>query len=150
MKNSKPFSSEEFKEIYSKVPRLCVDLVIKIPEGIVLSLRSIPPYKGSWHFPGGTVLFREKVKDAIQRVAMEEIGISVKIHKFLGYIEFFDEEKERGFGYSVSMAFLCHLAGTDIRPNSDASEIKTFKELPDNMVDEQRVFLESVWREIME
>lgn len=148
MKNNRPFSPEEFKEIYSKVPRLCVDLIIKASEGIALSLRSVPPYKGSWHFPGGTVLYRERITDTIKRVAFEELGVSVKVQKLLGYIEYPSEEKERGFGYTVSMAFLCHFAGTNMRPNSEASEIKTFKELPDNMIGEQRVFLESVWQEI--
>jgi len=87
MKNKRPFSTEEFKKIYSKTPRLCVDLIINTPKGIVLSLRSIEPYKGEWHFPGGTVFYKEKIVDAIDRVALEEVGITVRVEKLLGYIE---------------------------------------------------------------
>ena len=48
------------------------------------------------------------------------------------------------------MVFLCSLDKdkTDMKPNEEASEVSFFKELPDNIIDEQRVFLESVWREI--
>lgn len=143
MKNKKPFSPKEFKEIYSKVPRLCVDLIIKIPgKGIVLSLRSINPYKGKWHFPGGTVLYREKIVDAVKRVAREEAGISVKINKLLGYIEYPSEIKNgRDFGYTISMVFLCSSTETNLRPNAEASDIRIFKELPPGLIDEQREFL---------
>lgn len=149
MKNKRPFSSEEFKDIYSKVPRLCVELIIKTSEGIVLALRSLPTWKGKWHMPGGTVFYQEKVTDTLQRVALEEANTPVNVVGLLGYIDYGAmEEKERGFGWSISLVFLCHPAGTDMRPNSEASEIKVFKELPDNMIDEQRVFLESVWNKI--
>lgn len=142
----KPFSPEEFKEIYSRVPRLCVDLIIKISgKGIVLSLRSINPYKGKWHFPGGTIFNREKIVDAIKRVAKEEAGISVKINKLLGYIEYPNEIKNgRDFGYTISVVFLCSSAETNLKPNEEASDIKIFKELPRNLIKEQSGFLKKV------
>lgn len=143
MTNRRPFSPKEFKKIYSKATRLCVDLVIKTPEGVVLSLRSIFPYKGKWHLPGGTVLYKERITDAIKRVALEELSISVKAQKLLGYIEYPNEEKEGGFGYTISIAFLCFSDGKDMKSNKDASEVKVFSKLPDNLIEEQRVFLES-------
>lgn len=36
----------------------------------------------------------------------------------------------------------------EMEPNEEALEIKIFKELPDNIIDEQRIFLESVWNKI--
>lgn len=154
MTTQKPFSPEEFKEIYSKATRLCIEVVIKTPEGVVLSLRNLPSWKGLWHLPGSTVFYKEKVIDTVKRVALEELGVSVSVGKLLGYIEYISEEKERGFGYTVSMAFLCFLDKTDTKDmlffklNNEASNVKIFKELPDNMINEQRVFLESVWQEI--
>lgn len=149
MEKKKPFSQEEFRAIYSKVPRLCVEVIIKTPEGIVLTLRSLPTWKGKWHIPGGTVFYREKVTDALRRVALEELNASVSVVDFLGYIDYGEmEEKERGFGWTISLAFLCHLVGTEISPNDEASEIREFKELPDNMIDEQRDFLKSVWHKL--
>lgn len=51
--NSKPFTLEEYKEIFSKVPRLCVAVVIKTNEGIVMMLRKLPSWHNQWHLPGG-------------------------------------------------------------------------------------------------
>lgn len=144
----RPFSSEEFEEIYSKVPRLCVDLVVKTPEGVVLSLRNLPSWRGKWHLPGGTVLYGEKITDAIGRIAQEELGVSVEMKTLLGYIEFPSEETERGFGHTVSMAFLCSTDKVNFKPNEESSKIEVFKELPPDLIPEQHKFLESVWPEI--
>jgi|SRR3989344_1632250 len=145
----RPFSPEEFKEIYSKAPRLCVDIVLKTSEGVVLLLRNLPSWRGKWHLPGGTVLYGEKIADTIRRVAEEELGVSVSVQKLLGYIEFPSEEKERGFGHTVSMAFLCSTnKETALRHNEEALELKVFKELPPGLIEEQSVFLASVWHEL--
>ena len=139
MKNKRPFSTEEFKKIYSKTPRLCVDLIINTPKGIVLSLRSIEPYKGEWHFPGGTVFYKEKIVDAIDRVALEEVGITVRVEKLLGYIEYPSEDRKgRGFGYTVSMAFLCSAGSMDFIPSEESSEIRVFRNLPAKLIKEQK------------
>ena len=149
MTGKKPFSSQEFKAIYSKVPRLCVDLVIKTPKGVVLSLRKLPSWYGKWHLPGGTVLYKEKIAETIARVAEEELGIEVVVKKLLGYIEYPSEEKERGFGWGITMAFLCSSNMFKAKPNNDdASEIKIFEQLPKNLIEEQGDFLRSVWSEI--
>ena len=148
MNNKKPFSSKEFRAIYSKVHRLCVDLVIKTPKGLVLTLRDIEPQKGKWHLPGGTVHYREKLADAITRVARTELSSKVKIKEFLGYMEFPNEAKDRGFGSTVSLAFLCFSDGETLKPDEQSSEIRTFNKLPPNLIKEQSVFLRSVWRKI--
>ena len=57
----------EFDAIFSRVPRLSVEVVIYTPErGVLLMLRDIPPNVGAWHIPGGTVLFGERVTDQPQ------------------------------------------------------------------------------------
>lgn len=149
MIKKRPFSPEEFKAIYSRVPRLCVDIVVKTPKGIVLSLRNLPSWNGKWHIPGGTVLNGEKLTDSVHRVASEELGIKVKIKKLLGYVEFPNEAKERGFGHSVSASFLCSTKNLNFKINKDeASRVGVFKELPDGLIEEQYQFLQSVWNEI--
>ncbi|MBI2065064.1 MAG: NUDIX hydrolase [Candidatus Yanofskybacteria bacterium] len=148
MSSSKPFSLDEFKDIYSKVPRLCVEVIVKTPEGVVLSLRKLPSWYGKWHIPGGTVFYKEKVADAVKRVAGEELGIKISSQELLGYIEYPSEGKEVGFGTSVGLAFLCSAEAASMKPNNDASEIKIFKSLPDNMIDEQYNFLKAKWEYI--
>ena len=134
------------------MPRLCVELIIKTPEGVVFTLRQLSSWKGKWHIPGGTVFYRERPKDAVARVAMEELGITARIDKVLGYIEYSgeEEEKEQGFGSTIGLAFLCFTEATEeeMKVNSEASEIKVFKELPDNLINGQREFLTPIWDEI--
>lgn len=141
---SQPFSYEEFKEIYSRVPRLAVELVIQTPEGVALTLRSRFGWENKWHMPGMTLLYKERVVDAIQRVAQEEAGVSVRVERLLGSIEYTSEEQERGFGWTVSLAFLCTVISGELRVNKDASDIKAFRKLPQNLIEEQRNILESV------
>lgn len=148
MRNSKPFTPEEFKAIYSKVPRVTVDLIIKTPEGIILALRSHYAWKGYWHFPGGTILYKESVLEAVHRVAKEEIGQSVEVIKLLGYTESRDEEKHRGFGSTVTLTFLCMTDQTVFSVNEDASTIELFPEIPDNLIPEQADFLREHWNDI--
>lgn len=148
MKTKNPFSAKEFRDIYSKVPRLCVDLIIKTAGGVALSLRGIEPYKGQWHFPGGTVFYKEKITDTIKRVAREEVGIKVSIDKLLGYIEYPREEKDRGFGYTVTMAFLCTTKDRIFKHDKNSLGIKAFKKIPTNMVQEQYKFIKPIWHKI--
>jgi ADP-ribose pyrophosphatase YjhB (NUDIX family) len=68
---------EEFKKIYGKVPRLCVDLLFIKDRGLLMIERAIDPGRGNWHFPGGTVLRGESIGDALTRIALEETGLSV-------------------------------------------------------------------------
>lgn len=136
-----PFSYDEFKSIYSKVPRLAVDLIIQSEQGILLSMRQIPPYKGQWHLPGGTVYYKESIENAVHRFADEEVGVKIEIKELLGYITYNSEEKERGFGYSVALAFLCKLTSGTPRASEQGNDFTYFKEIPENTVIDQKEFL---------
>lgn len=139
--NKKPFTFKQFKELYSKVPRLTVDLVVQTPSGVVLTLRQLPSWHKLWHLPGGTIFYKETVKQAVKRVAKDELGIAVNIKKLLGYIEYPSEEKERGFGYTISLAILCAIKNGKLKVNKEATQVKIFSEWPKNIVSEQKVFL---------
>jgi ADP-ribose pyrophosphatase YjhB (NUDIX family) len=142
-----PFAFEQFREIYSKVPRVSVDLVIQTPNGIVLTLRKLPSWNGLWHLPGVTVLYKEPVERAVRRCAREEAGAAVTVEKLLGYLEYPSEEQQRGFGSTVSLVFLCKATNTVLRANREAAKIKAFSELsklPVNIIDEHRPILEKL------
>lgn len=144
-----PFTEEQFKAIYSTVPRLCADAVIIHPKGIVLVQRSHEAWEGMWHTPGVTVYQYEPIIEAVKRASVEEIGIQVTIEKYLTHMEFHSEEKQRGFGYSVSMAYLCTTAEELPTSNQDGEEIKAWTELPERIIEEQQeVFLVGLteWR----
>lgn len=144
----KPLTPEEFKAIYSRVPRLCVELVVMARGGIVLALRSLPTWNNMWHLPGGTVLYKETIEQAATRVASDELGITIKIGKTLGYAEYPSEQEERGFGWSVTIVLLCETDAEIFKVNEDASRAEIFYDLPENMLSEQKVFLRDHWNTI--
>jgi ADP-ribose pyrophosphatase YjhB (NUDIX family) len=133
-----PFTAEEFRSIYSRVPRLCVDLIIQNDQGVLLTLRQKHGWIGQWHFPGGTVFYQEGIDNAIKRIAQEELGIKVKVIKFLRYVEYFSEQQERGFGNSVSLVFVCWPLSTKFVLDQNVSEAKFFRQPPASIVAEHR------------
>ena len=134
-----PLSSEEFHTIYGKVPRLCVEIVIKSDKGVLLSLRDIEPCKGLWHLPGGTVFFGERLTDAVKRVAKRELDIVVTDTKFIDYVEY-PSHYEKGFDSPVGLAFLVDYQG-EIRPNEEAADVGWFNVLPSNTHADQEEFI---------
>ncbi len=136
---SKPLTFEDFVAIYSKVPRLCIDLVVKTGEGVLLTKRDIVPWRGQWHLPGGTILFQETLEDAVQRIALEELNLNVAIEKLLDTAEFFNDAK--GFEHSVSVTYLVKVLGGDLKVNEEASSAQFFKTLPENTIKEHKEFL---------
>jgi len=136
-------SSREFKSIYSRVPRLCVDVVLKNKDGVLLTLRRLPTWHKWWHLPGGTVFYGETLKQAVQRIAKRELGVAVKVVKFLGYYECDSEIKQRGYGWSVSLVFQCQISVRAIKVNEEAYEARFFKRYPARFLAEQRNFLQT-------
>ncbi len=127
---------EEFKEIFSKVPRLTVEVIVKSDKGIILTKRQIDPCKGSWHIPGVTVFYGEPVETAVQRVAKDELGTEVKIKQLLGYIEYPSHYKN-GMDSPVGIALEVELP-TGVELQEDA---QWFTEIPTDMHPDQDKFL---------
>jgi ADP-ribose pyrophosphatase YjhB (NUDIX family) len=145
----KPLSAEKFQEIYSQVPRLCIDLIIRKEGGIILTKRSLPTWHGLWHLPGSTLHYQERIADAARRIAKEETGVDIAIVKTLGYIEFLSSLKERGYGQDISIAILADYTGGEMHEKTDeASALGVFNELPEEIVGEHVEFLKAHWTEI--
>ena len=130
---------QEFKRIYSKVPRLCVEVVVMRKKSLLLIRRTIAPAVGQWHTPGGTVLKGEDLHQAVQRVAHEELGISAKIIKFLGVIEY--KSYVNHYSQDISLAFLVK-SKTKRKFNLDghADRYDFFSKIPKNTIPEQKEF----------
>ncbi len=140
--HSHPLTPDEFRDIYSKVPRLTVEVVIRSPAGVLLTLRDIEPCRGLWHLPGGTVRFGEKLFDAVRRVAATELGIDVVAAHPLGYIEY-PSHHENGLDSPVGIAFdVVDYTGVP-HPDDGATATRWFTELPRAMHREQADFLRS-------
>lgn len=136
-----PFTYEQFKEIYAKVPRLSVDLVVLGSKGVLLTKRDTVPFKGFWHIPGGTVYHGESLEKAVMRVASDEIGVTVKVGNLLGYIEYRSVTKQTPFDQPVALVFKAEIVDGEPSPASQGEAIEYFKELPENCIPEQAAFL---------
>jgi ADP-ribose pyrophosphatase YjhB (NUDIX family) len=135
-----PLSEHEFNEIYGKVPRLTVEVIVRSPNGILLTKRWDGPCAGLWHIPGGTVRFAEPLTAAVTRVASAELGMEIAAGPLLGYIEY-PSHYLNGLDAPVGIAFLCEVDG-EVDPTAHAVPGRGwFTEPPDPMHAEQIDFL---------
>jgi ADP-ribose pyrophosphatase YjhB (NUDIX family) len=130
---------DEFKSIYSRVPRSCVEIIVQTNSGVLLTKRDIEPLRGQWHIPGGTVLMGETIKQAIERISKEELGLTVEIKKMLGIIEY---DIKNYFSQPIGLAFLVTTPNsTNIKLDKQASDVNFFEIIPRNTVREHKLFL---------
>jgi len=134
-----------FKNIYSKVPRLCVDIIIMQKKEFVLSKRDIPPCKGMWHIPGGTVIMGESLKEAVKRIAKEETNLEVSVKKQLGVREY---SRKSAFGQAISVVYLADALSSKLVGNKFARDVRFFKKIPKNIIKEQRGIMQNVLKMI--
>jgi len=131
----------EFDSIFSRVARLCVEVVITAPErGVLLTRRDIPPNIGAWHIPGGTVLFGEPLVQAVKRVARAELGLEVAPGELLGYIEY-PSHYENGLDSPVGLAFATEVLSGLPSEEELPDVCEWFSSLPEGLYAEQRDFL---------
>ena len=112
-----------------KLPRITVDIIIEIDNGIVLIKRKNPPH--GWAIPGGFVDYGESLESAAKREAKEETGLDVEnLRQFHTYSEPGRDPR----GHTVSTAFTAKGKGTP-KASDDAAEIGVFTKdnLPENL-----------------
>ena len=141
MRTNHPLSQEEFDSIYSKVPRLTVEIIIKNQhDGLYLTKRAIEPCRGQWHLPGGTVRFGEKLKEAVERIAQRELGVVVNESKNVGYIEY-PSHFEYGLDCPVGIVFEITSYSGLLRTNNEAENGGWFNKCPKLLHSDQDKFL---------
>jgi ADP-ribose pyrophosphatase YjhB (NUDIX family) len=134
---SGPLPQREFDAIFSRVPRLTVEVVVvSAKRGVLLQLRDAGPCAGLWSLPGGTVRFGEPVVDAVKRVARDELEMTADVEEFLGYIEY-PSHYDNGLDSPVGLAFRVNALDALDTPRN----CEWFTVLPEKMHDEQRAFL---------
>lgn len=141
MTTDNPITPKEFDEIYSKVPRLTVEIVVKNKDGaIYLTKRAIEPCKGQWHLPGGTVRFGEPVQKAVKRIAKRELGIGVNTMNNVGYIEYPSHYKQ-GLDSPVGIVFEIGSFSGALKLNEESQGVDWFVKIPENLHADQDSFL---------
>lgn len=139
-------TDEEYRFVYGRAPRLCLDLAVVEPDGLILSKRDIPPFQGFWHFPGGRIYHNETAAEAAARIADAELGITVDLDAFAGYIEVPNETE---FVHSVSLVFFAKRTGGEIRGSKQAKDVRKWRNLPEDNMPPQQDFLKRHWEEVI-
>lgn len=79
-----------FAEVVRNTPLVSIDLIVKNPNGRVLTgLRVNEPAKGTYFVPGGVVRKNERIRDAFKRIMLAELGMTCEIEqaRFFGVFE---------------------------------------------------------------
>ena len=98
-----------------------VDIIIELPDGIVLIRRKNPPH--GWAIPGGFVDYGESLEQAAAREAKEETSLDVElVRQFHTYS---DPKRDPRF-HTVSTVFIARASGTP-RAADDAAELAVFR-----------------------
>ena len=99
MKRASEIDYTKFRKVFTFS---CVDLLIfREDNAILLTKRTINPFKGYWHLPGTIIRRNETRKNAIKRAAKEELGHAIVIKEELGIYESIVP-----FRHDISNAFL--------------------------------------------
>ena len=139
-------TDDEYRFVYSRAPRLCLDLAVADADGLILSKRDIPPFQGLWHLPGGRVYYKESVAEAAARIAGAEAGITIALDGPVGHIEVLEDGE---FVHSGSLVFFARHTGGTVRGSEQGREIKKWKELPEDTHPVQKDFLRRRWDEVV-
>lgn len=102
-------------------PFITVDIIIELPEGIVLIERSNPPY--GWAIPGGFLDYNESLEDCAIREAKEETSLDIyDLRQFHTYSK---PGRDPRF-HTVTTVFTAKGRGVP-KADSDAANLKVFK-----------------------
>lgn len=121
---------DEFLKTFEKVPRVAISLLMENSEGaVLLTKRSIPPEKGSWHLPGSFILKGETIEECIKRILRTELGYDGKVsYKVEMVSENLDKDPR---GHVVDMIYRVEGSTTIVpQKTEESAEVGYFKNLP--------------------
>jgi 8-oxo-dGTP diphosphatase len=121
------------KREYPESPFIGVGAVIVENERALLIRRGTAPLLGEWSLPGGVLECGESLRDAAQREALEETGLTVEASEMLGVYERIIRADDGRVRYHyVLIDFLCRRVSGEMKAGSDAAEVGWFRgeELP--------------------
>lgn len=113
--------SKLYKRVLESMPIPDIDAVVKTEKGVVLGVRTHEPVKNKPWLIGGRVLFGERLEHAAVRKVREELGLRVKVERFVGvYATRFTKGEIR---HSINLVFVVRKTGGKLQPNKEYSRL---------------------------
>jgi 8-oxo-dGTP diphosphatase len=113
-----PACGAKVKEYRNPLPT--VDVIIELPEGIVLIERRNEPY--GWAIPGGFVDYGETLESAAERESLEETSLAVTDLRLLGC---YSDPARDARSHNISTVYVATGAGTP-KAGDDAAGVAVF------------------------
>jgi len=129
-------SDDGWETIVSNVPIVSIDLVVLVDGGVLLGRRTNEPAKGEWFVPGGRVQKHERLREAVHRVARDELGVDVDVVERLGaYEHLYDASDVDGSGgkHYLANGFVVCVVDDDFVIDDQHEEVRVFD--PDDLPD---------------
>ncbi len=138
--------NELFTEFLSRMPQVCVELVLETEDGVLLCKRETKPHV--WFWPGSRLFKGERLESAATRVACEELGVAVEVLERLGVHDQFWEAHETSEGVSRHTVNLVYrVSPTDpeftITLDSQHSDYRFVSDIEPEMHEYVREYLQS-------
>jgi colanic acid biosynthesis protein WcaH len=114
MTNEKPvkLNHDEMIQVVRNAPLVSIDLIVKNNNNeFLVGLRKNEPARDYWFVPGGRILKNERINQALERIANEELGIKIAYEQaeFLGVFEhFYTSNFAQKEGFSTHYVALAH------------------------------------------
>lgn len=86
-----------FAGIIAATPLVSIDLIVRNKhDEVLLGKRANRPALGRWFVPGGRIHKGERARDALERIARNELGINVPKGRLIGVFDHFYEDNVFG------------------------------------------------------
>ena len=97
-----------------------VAVIIDDQERVLLTRRSIPPFKGMWVMPGGKIDLGEPIAVALKREVDEEVGLEVEVGDLIDVFEHVTPGEENC--HYIILFYRCWPVHTAVTHNQDEVE----------------------------
>ena len=94
-----------------------VAVIIDEQERVLLTRRSIPPFKGMWVMPGGKIDLGEPIAAALRREVDEEVGLEIEVGSLIDVFEHVTPGAENC--HYIILFYRCRPVHYDLSHNPD-------------------------------
>jgi colanic acid biosynthesis protein WcaH len=119
---------KEYQNIVEKMPFCCVDLIVCLNNKVLLIKRRNKPAQNEFWVPGGRILKRETLQQAVHRKAEQELGVKIKIERKLGcYETMFDDgvfDDLKTGTHTINVVYLVTPLSSEFSLDKTSSEFK--------------------------